>query len=119
MNPLKCFFGVTLGQLLGFIVHKEGIQLDPVKVEVILKMPSSSTIKELRSLQRKLAYIHRFISNLADRCRPFTEITKKGVTFEWSLDCEITFRRLKEYLMKPPVLMVPSPEKTLFYTPRY
>ena len=50
MNPLKCFFGVTSEKFLGFIVRKEGIQLDPGKVEAILRMPSPSSMKELRNL---------------------------------------------------------------------
>ncbi|XXG82941.1 hypothetical protein AAC387_Pa10g0822 [Persea americana] len=38
---------------------------------------------------------------------------KKGVTFEWNSECEAAFRRLKEYLMKPLVLMAPIPERDL------
>ena len=33
MNPLKCFFGVSSGKFLGFIVRKAGIELDPIKVK--------------------------------------------------------------------------------------
>jgi len=29
MNPLKCAFGVTLGKFLGFVVWKEGIEINP------------------------------------------------------------------------------------------
>ncbi|TCZ46990.1 reverse transcriptase family protein, partial [Roseicella aquatilis] len=32
MNPLKCFFGVSSGKFLKFIVRKARIQLDPIKV---------------------------------------------------------------------------------------
>ena len=28
MNPLKCAFGVAVGNFLGFIVHKKGIMID-------------------------------------------------------------------------------------------
>ena len=31
MNPLKCFFGVSSGKFLGFIVRKAGIELTPSK----------------------------------------------------------------------------------------
>ena len=29
MNPKKCVFGVTTGKLLGFIIRKRGIEVDP------------------------------------------------------------------------------------------
>ena len=34
----KCFFFVKSGRLLGFIVSKEGIRVDPLKVEAILQL---------------------------------------------------------------------------------
>ena len=57
MNPLKCFFCVSSGKLLGFIVRKAGIELDPIKVKAILEMPSPRTLRELKGLQGRLAYI--------------------------------------------------------------
>ena len=32
LNPAKCTFGVTFGKLLGFVVNKKGIEIDPDKV---------------------------------------------------------------------------------------
>jgi hypothetical protein len=29
MNPLKCAFGASAGRFIGFIVHKNGIEVDP------------------------------------------------------------------------------------------
>jgi hypothetical protein len=29
MNPLKCAFGVTTGKFLGFVVHEQGVEIDP------------------------------------------------------------------------------------------
>ncbi|KAL0368375.1 UNVERIFIED_CONTAM: hypothetical protein Scaly_1056400 [Sesamum calycinum] len=70
MNPLKCAFGVTSGKFLSFIVRHRGIEVDPTKVDAIQKMPSSRNLKELRSLQDNLAFIRRFISNLARSYQP-------------------------------------------------
>ena len=31
LNPAKCAFGAPAGKLLGFIVSKKGIEIDPAK----------------------------------------------------------------------------------------
>ncbi|KAG9444838.1 hypothetical protein H6P81_016178 [Aristolochia fimbriata] len=65
MKPLKCAFGVTSGKFLGFVVHHQGIEIDQSKIDAIQKMPDLRNISELKSFQGHLAYIRRFISNLA------------------------------------------------------
>ncbi|XXG53415.1 hypothetical protein AAC387_Pa03g1506 [Persea americana] len=117
MNPLKCFFGISSGKFLGFIVRKAGIELDPIKVKAILEMPSPRTLRELKGLQGRLAYIRRFISNLSGKCRPFSRPMKKGVDFVWDAECEAAFQDTKSYLTKPPVLAVPTTGKPfILYT---
>jgi hypothetical protein len=39
LNPLKCVFCVTVGNLLGFIVSQIGITMDPLKVQAIIEIP--------------------------------------------------------------------------------
>ncbi|MCQ7416341.1 reverse transcriptase domain-containing protein, partial [Salmonella enterica] len=81
MNPLKCAFGVTSGKFLGFVVRHRGIEIDQSKIDAIQKMPEPRNLRELRSLQGRLAYIRRFISNLAGRCQPFQRLMRKDITF--------------------------------------
>jgi len=38
LNPKKSIFGVTEGKLLGHIVSKEGIKIDPERVKAIQKL---------------------------------------------------------------------------------
>jgi hypothetical protein len=49
-NPNKCIFCMMLGHMLGFIVLKTRIMVSPLKVEVIVQLPPSRTILQLRSL---------------------------------------------------------------------
>ena len=45
LNPKKCVFGVKSGKLLGYIVSRRGIEVDPAKVKAIMEMPPSTTLK--------------------------------------------------------------------------
>jgi len=74
LNPKKCVFGVTSGKLLGYIVSRRGIEVDPAKVKAIVEMPPPKNLKALRSLQVRLQSIRRFISQLADKCQPFQHL---------------------------------------------
>ena len=113
MNPMKCAFGVSSGKFLGFVVTKNGIQIDPDKVKAIVKMPPPTNLHELKSFQGHLAYIRRFISNLSGRCKPFSHLMKKGVSFEWDQACQNAFLDIKKYLIHPPILGAPVKERPL------
>ncbi|KAK4386211.1 hypothetical protein Sango_2491700 [Sesamum angolense] len=76
-------------------------------------MPEPRNIHELKSLQGKLAYLRRFISNLAGRCQPFSCLMKKDVPFQWDETCDKAFKSIKSYLMKPQVLVAPVPGRPL------
>ncbi|KAL2937526.1 Transposon Tf2-6 polyprotein [Bienertia sinuspersici] len=113
MNPLKCAFGVTSGKFLGFVVRHRGIEIDQSKITAIQDMPEPKNLKELRGLQGRLAYIRRFISNLAGCCHPFSHLMKKGAPFEWDQSCQKAFESIKKYLSSPPVLGAPIPGRPL------
>jgi hypothetical protein len=113
MNPMKCAFGVSSGKFLGFIVTKSGIGVDPTNIKAIMDMPQPKNIHDLKSLQGHLAYIRRFISNLFGRCKPFSQLMKKGVPFEWDQACQNALEDIKKYLTNPPVLCAPIKGKPL------
>ena len=60
-----------------------------------------------------MAYIRRFISNLAGRCQPFHRLMKRDVPFKWDQACSNAFESIKKYLLNPPVLQAPIPSYPL------
>ena len=50
----------------------------------------------------KVATLNRFVSWATDKCMPFFKVLKKA--FQWTNECEEALAKLKEYLMKPPLL---------------
>jgi acetoin utilization deacetylase AcuC-like enzyme len=57
MNLLKCVFGVTTGHFLGFVVHENGIEIDPKKIENVRRIKEPTNRTEVQSLLRKVNYL--------------------------------------------------------------
>lgn len=76
-------------------------------------MLEPQNIHKLKSLQGHLAYVHRFISSLTRRSRPFNQLMKKDVPFEWDKACKNAFKIIKENLTKPPMLRAFVPSQPL------
>ena len=47
LNPKKSLFGLEEGKLLGHIISKYGMSIDPTRIEVVLQIPHPRNIKEL------------------------------------------------------------------------
>jgi hypothetical protein len=48
MNPLKCVFGVSVGKFLGFIIHENGIEIDPKRIEAMKNIQAPTCKKDLQ-----------------------------------------------------------------------
>jgi hypothetical protein len=109
MNPLKCAFGVTASKFLGFVMHEQGIQIDPKKVETIEKLGEPACKRDVQKLLGKINYLRRFISNLAGRVETFLPLVrlKHEKEFMWGLEQRTAFESIRRYLSSPPVLRAP------------
>ncbi|XP_065860901.1 uncharacterized protein [Euphorbia lathyris] len=113
LNPSKCVFGITSGNLLGFIVSRRGIEVDPDKIKAILEMPPPKSEKEVRGFLGKLNYIARFIAQLTSTCEPIFKLLRKCNPCKWNPDCQKALDKIKEYLQNPPILQPVNPDKPL------
>ena len=107
LNPKKCTFGVTSGKLLGHIISKRHIEVDPEKIKAILDIPAPRNEKEIRGFLGKLQYIDRFIAKLTDICEPIFRLLRKNQPTVWNNDCQCAFEKIKECLLSSPVLVPP------------
>ena len=68
----------------------------------------------MQKLTEMAGVLNRFISRLADRCRPFFLLINKWKGFEWIEECATTFQQLKDYLARPPIMSSPELDEVLF-----
>ena len=112
LNPNKCVFEVTAGKFLGFMVSQRGIEVNPEKIQAIMELGLPRTVKEVQSLNGKIAALNRFVSKATDKCLPFFRTLRKS--FEWTDECQKAFEDLKKYLSSPPLLCLSKPGEELY-----
>ena len=78
LNPNKCAFGVTARKFLGFMVSQRGIEVNPEKVLAIMELEPPRTVKEVQSLNGKIADLNKFVLKLTGRCLPFFRTLRKS-----------------------------------------
>ena len=59
-------------------------------------------------------YYRNFIPNFPEIAKNIVELTKKGVKFKWTMERQVAFETLKDYLTKSPILIYPDPNMTYY-----
>ncbi|GJU58953.1 reverse transcriptase domain-containing protein [Tanacetum coccineum] len=99
-----------------FMISPKGIKPCPDKTEVVLQLSSLRTIKEVQSLNGKLASLNRFLSKSAEKSLPLFKTLKKYIKksdFHWTPEVEQAFKQLKQHLSELPLLAAPKPKEEL------
>jgi hypothetical protein len=88
-------FRVTAGRFLGFVVHKQGKQVDPKKVESIKRLGEPTCKKDVQKLLGKVNYLRRFIVNLAGKVESFLPLIqlKHEEGFIWGAEQRAAFEK--------------------------
>ena len=94
------------------MVSQRGIGANPDKIKAIVEMAPPKNVKEVQSLNGKVATLNRFVSRAMHKCLPFFCTLKKS--FEWTAECQQAFEELKAYLSFPPLLSPSQPGEKLF-----
>ena len=84
LNLKKCIFYAHFGILLGHIVCKQGLMVDPVKIVIIVNLPPLKSIKQLRTTLGHTGYYTKFIKGYAQITSPMEKQLKKDTKFEWT-----------------------------------
>ena len=114
LNASKCSLGVGSGKFLGYMVTHRGIEVNPDQIKAINNLRSPRNPKQVQKLTGMAAILNRFISQSADRCRPFFLLINKWKCFEWTEECATAFQQLKDYLARSPIMSSPKLDEVLF-----
>ncbi|CAJ2644784.1 unnamed protein product [Trifolium pratense] len=110
-NPSKCEFWMEKVNFLGHVISKEGIAVDPAKIDTVLSWKQPQTVTDIRCFVGLAGYYRRFIEGFAKIVAPMTQLTRKDQPFAWTDKCEASFQLLKKLLTTSPVLVLPQSDE--------
>ena len=73
-NIEKCTFCVDNIVFLGFVVGRNGIQVDPEKIEAIREWPAPKSVGDIRSFHELKSFYRRFVPNFSTIASALNEL---------------------------------------------
>jgi len=109
----KCDFNKSEVAFLGHIVGREGVKVNPKKIEVVKEWPIPRDGTQLRQFLGLTNYFRRFIQGYSSITAPLNNLIRKTVDFQksWTEEHTLLINQLKEALTTAPVLALPDFEE--------
>ncbi|GKD94593.1 putative reverse transcriptase domain-containing protein [Tanacetum coccineum] len=102
----KCEFWLREVQFLGHVINRDGIHVDPSKIEAVKNWEASRNPSKVCSILGLARYYRRFIENFSKIAKSLTILTQKCKTFDWGEEQERAFQTLRDKLCNALVLAV-------------
>lgn len=103
-NLKKCIFGADQVKYVGHFFSKDGIRMDDEKIKAITNMERPKSKKEMETFLGMLAYVSKYIPNVSHESSHLRNLIKKDVPWVWDENIEKSFQKVKQILIKNPVL---------------
>ena len=112
ISPKKCqLFRKKLVYMGHILLIQDGRpQITPLKTrtEAILKLDPPKTAKNCKQFCGMVNFLSIFLKDLQLILTPIYQLTKKGIPFVWTDECQTAFDKIKKALTSPPVLAMPN-----------
>lgn len=108
LNPDKCTFFKHEVTFLGHICSKDGIRPDSSKFRSIKSYPVPHDGDSTKRFVAMANYYRKFIPKFAILSQPLNKLTRKNAKFSWTEECNSSFNKIKQLLIKPNILAYPD-----------
>ncbi|XP_043239605.1 uncharacterized protein LOC122390579 [Amphibalanus amphitrite] len=110
LNADKCHFGVERIGFLGFSVSKDGIEINPSRVQGLQELKAPSTVKDLQAMLGLLGFYSRFVPGYSSRVEELRRPLRKGAPpFKWTAEMQSAFEDVKEAILTSSALAMFDP----------
>lgn len=108
LQPDKCEFLRKEVIYLGHKLTEQGVKPDERKIECVKTFPTPLNVKAIKSFLGLTGYYRNFIHDYSKIAKPITNLLRKNVEFNWTLECQTAFDKLKNILCSEPILQYPD-----------
>ena len=91
-NSPKCEFWLDAVSFLGHVVSKDGMMVDPSKIETVKSWVRPTNVSEIRSFVGLASYYRRFVKGLSSIASQLTNLTKQNVPLYGRMNVKKAFR---------------------------
>jgi len=105
LNLKKSHFGPKEGKMLGDIVSKNGVRIDPKRVIEIQDLTLPRSKKEIQSFLDKVNFLRRLIPNFAEVVKHITCMVRKDKEIKWTVESRNSFELIKKAIIEAPQLV--------------
>ena len=112
----KCEFVKGSIEFLGQQICGTGVTPTEAKLKAIRNWATPQNVHDVRSFLGFTNYYRRFIRSYSDIAGPLTDLTKKGMVWQWGPHQRRAFKAIKDAYCRAPILIFPDPklEYTIF-----
>ena len=107
LKPSKGHLVASKVNYLGHVVSKDGVSVDPAKIDLVKNFPTPKSQQEVRSFLGLPNYYRRFVKNFSAIAAPLNALLKNQVNFDWNQSADGAFL-IKTALTAAPILAYPD-----------
>ena len=100
----KFVFATPTAHFCGYNISKDGVSVDPAKVQAVGDFPVPTTLRELRSFYGIVNQLADFSPEVASAAGTLRELLSPKKEFVWTPAHQMSFEAVKKALSSPPVL---------------
>jgi hypothetical protein len=107
----KCSFGASKLEYLGHIISREGVKVDPKKIQAMQEWPRPTNLKIIRGFLGLMGYYMKFVHHYGKIAKPLTNLLKNNA-FHWTHVVEQAFVELNRSMCTTAILAAHDFKKT-------
>ena len=110
LNKDKCHFGVRCIDFLGFSMSREGVSVNPSRVQGLRDMKPPTKLKDLQAVLGLFGFYSRFVPRYSTRVEELRQpLRKNAPPFKWTPAMDAAFEDIRTAILDSSVLAMYDP----------